>query len=143
MTGELEEVEQDGYTFKFALDAELTVPEIKEIKATKNYDGVEVVGKVDAMAGGIVDDHKTASRFVPDSYTNSVQWKIYLDIFEGQMFRYNVFTRRQTDVGLITVTALDVFPLYRYPALGDDVRRIVNEYAEFAEQYGVYRQEAA
>lgn len=138
LEGELSAVEQDGYTFNFALDADIALPDIKEIKATKDYDGITVVGKVDAVSGGVIDDHKTASQFNPDSYFDSVQWKIYLDIFQAEKFRYNVFTRYVDKQGIINIRALDIFPLYRYPDLEDDVERIVAEYAEFAERYGVY-----
>jgi len=136
MTGELDVVEQDGYTFKFELDAELQVPEIKECKAEKDYGGIQVVGKVDTLEGIVVEDHKTTKQYKAESYAESYQWRFYLDMFNASLFRYNVFERREDkQTGMQIIKSLNILPLYAYPKMHDDVCRAVQEYAEFYDKH--------
>ena len=138
MEGELDEIEQDGYKFKFDLDAEITIPKIQEIKAEKQYGSTTVVGKVDAIGGLMVDDHKTTSQFKVENYADSYQWRLYLDIFGANVFRYNIFSRRENKDGVQVIRALDVLPLHRYPLLEIDVKAMVAEYAFFADIHNIY-----
>ena len=140
--GVLDTVEQDGFTFQFDVEGDLTIPPIQEIKAEKVYDTVTVVGKVDAISGLIIDDHKTTGQFKPESYMDSYQWRIYLDIFGASKFRYNVFERRENPQGIQVIRSLNVLPLDRYPDLEEDVQIMIAEYAMFAEVHNVYERAA-
>lgn len=67
-----------------------------EIKLTKKYDvlgeSITVVSQVDQLIADHVMELKSCwSAFDYDKYSNSMQWRFYLDIFESSMVRYNVF----------------------------------------------------
>jgi len=66
-----------------------------EIKETKVYKigehNVTIVAKVDAMLGNIIYDHKTTTEMNPTKWQDSIQWKVYLDVFDMPEFCYNVF----------------------------------------------------
>lgn len=138
---EVDTVEQDGFIFDFSnLDAEIALPEIRELKVEREIvDGVTVVGKVDAAEGKRVEDHKTSNRFDPERYQDSIQWKAYLTLLEANEFIYNVFviyapTKAMPD-NLYRVMEFHRLPLYRYPGMDEDVRRAVTEYRDFARRY--------
>lgn len=136
--GELTEVAQDGFTFRFDLDAEIALPRIRELKLEKVYmiDGVTVtlVGKVDALEGLTVYDHKTTSRFDAETYADAIQWRAYLDMFGANRFVYNVFeTTQKDDVRIVK----DFHPLtfYRYPMLSADVLAALTDFVGFAREF--------
>ena len=83
------------YIFSFETDAAIDLPAIREMKATRQYlvDDVVVtlVGKVDAIHGKRIDDHKFTARFDADRYLDSYQWRIYLEVFGADRFRWNIF----------------------------------------------------
>lgn len=144
--GEVDHCEVDGFRFHFELDAEISLPPVREIKAEFPVvvDGVPVtlVGKVDAIHGKRVDDHKLTSRFDAERYADAFQWRAYLHIFGADAFRYNVFTGSETKHGWV-IRAYDELPLYRYPGLERDVMRMLREFVDFAREHMPERKEAA
>lgn len=136
--GELTEVTQDGYTFRFDLDAEIALPRIRELKLEKVYrvDGIDVtlVGKVDALSGLTVYDHKTTSRFDAENYADAIQWRAYLDMFGARKFIYNVFEVAEKD-GIRIVRDFHELPLYHYPALHSDVMESLSDFVGFAREH--------
>jgi len=130
---ELNMIDQDGFTFEFVLDAEIALPDIRELKIEQQINGVNLVGKVDAIEGFKVHDHKLTGRFDPERYANAMQWKAYLYLFGASVFQYNVFEHRQDrKTGVYRVVDFHKLTLYRYDGLDDDVRSAVNEYRDFA-----------
>lgn len=136
---ELDHAEQDGLIFRFALDGEITLSPIRELKAEKVYsvlgEPVELVGVVDGLFGSMVEDHKLTTRFNVDFYTDSLQWRCYLDMFQAQSFRYNIFEQRQDRDGIYVVHAYHPMTFYRYPDLAGDVHRALRDFVEFTHQY--------
>ena len=137
--GEFAELEADGYRFQFPTNVEIDLPDIREIKATKEIvvDGVHVtlVGKVDAIDGLRVDDHKATLRFDPERFLSSMQWRIYLWIFEATHFRWNVFELFQGagwDPRLFEVRNLHPINQFAYPGMAEDCIAAVREFIEFA-----------
>lgn len=134
--GEVESATVDGFTFRLEVDAELVLPSLREVKAVSLYDidgiHVELVGIVDVIDGTTITDHKLTSRFDPERYTDAFQWRAYLAMFGAERFIYNVFTANKAADGAWVVSAFDRFPLYRYPAMDDDVSRVLTEYVHFA-----------
>ncbi len=137
-------VTQDGFRFDFELDAELALPDIRELKAEKQFGEITLVGKVDAMYGNTIFDHKLSKRFNPEAYTNAFQWRAYLSIFDADKFTYNVFIR-YTDLKtkINYVKEFNPITFYRYKSLQSDVQRTLDEYAEFAHKYLVRETETA
>lgn len=134
--GEIHDAVVDGFTFRIDVDAEIFLPKLREIKGVCLYDiggtQVDLVGIVDTLDGVTVSDHKLTGRFDPERYTDAFQWRAYLSMFGADRFIYNVFTARKDIDGVWVVSAFDRFPLYRYPALDADVRRMLTEYVHFA-----------
>jgi len=140
--GETDTLTADGWTFTIATHAEITLPDIREVKATREYviDGerVVLVGKVDAVHGCKVYDHKLTGRFDSERFLSGFQWRAYLEIFDADCFIWNVFEAppRRTDAPRTrTVTAFHDLRTFRYPGLGDDVTRDLTAFVHFARQY--------
>lgn len=133
---EVFDLRADGYLFSMRGDFELQLPQIRELRASKRYivDGEPIVisGQVDAIEGRRIDDHKSTGRFDPERYLDGYQWRLYLDIFEADHFRWNIFELHETENPLVWhVVALHVLDQYRYPALGADCQALVERFARF------------
>lgn len=137
--GEFTTVAIDGYTFDFDCDCEIKLPRIREIKGTRDYeiDGctVTLVGKVDAIHGRRIEDHKFTSRYDAERFLSSYQWRIYLDVFEADEFRWNVFEGREVEPQTYRIFGFHQLGAHRYPGMGDDVRREVGAFLDFARQH--------
>lgn len=135
------ELSADGYTFEFRADGEIDLPEIREIKATREYevDGclMTLVGKVDAIHGRRVDDHKFTSRYDAERFLGSYQWRVYLDVFGADEFRWNVFEGRQdtSDPKRYVIYNVHQLTMHRYPGMDADVRRALQTFLDFARQH--------
>ncbi len=127
----------DGYVFHIECDCDLEIADIREIRASKTYivDGLPIVvsGQLDAIDGKRIDDHKTTGRFDPDRYLSGYQWRLYLDIFEADVFRWNVFEVVKTadipDRQDWSVFGSHRLEQHRYPQLADDCQRLVADFA--------------
>lgn len=137
--GDVERLEADGYTFDLTFDATLDLPEIRELKATREYviDGVIVtlVGMVDTLTGKRADDHKFTSRWDAERFLASYQWRIYLEIFDADTFRWNVFEGREIEPRYYGVHAFHPLIMHRYPGMADDVERELREFVRFAREH--------
>lgn len=137
--GEVERLEADGYTFDLAIDDAIDLPDIRELKATREYviNGVPVtlVGMVDALEGRRVDDHKFTSRWDAERFLAGFQWRIYLEVFGADVFRWNVFEGRETSPRHYAVHALHRLTMQRYPGMAEDVERELAEFVDFAREH--------
>jgi hypothetical protein len=129
----------DGFTFSFETDAEIDLPPIREMKATREYliDDVRVtlVGKVDALHGKRIDDHKFTARFDAERFTDSHQWRVYLEVFGADEFRWNVFEAIESAPRNYLVRNVHRLTMHRYPGIGDDVERALHAFVQFARDH--------
>lgn len=137
---EAESLGANNYTFNIVGDIELELPPVREVRASKTWvvDGLPIAisGQVDAIDGKSVHDHKTTGRFDPDRYVAGCQWKMYLDIFGADHFRWNVFEIAVTDDPLTwDVFAFHRLEQYRYPGMEKDCAGLVASLARFARQH--------
>jgi hypothetical protein len=136
--GTIEHLSADGFAFELAVDGDLPIPAIREVKATRDYVVgdvmVTLVGKVDAVMGRLIFDHKLTSSFDAERYLQGLQWRVYLEIFGTDEFRWNVFEGAASaeDDHRWKVRSLHVLPMHRYPGMADDVERAVAGFVEFA-----------
>ena len=144
--GEYAALEADGHHFAIAEDIELFLPAIREMKATKEYSFgdiiVTLVGKVDAICGRTVYDHKFTKRFDPDRFLSGYQWRAYLDIFEADRFEWNVFEGRarssrdpgepMNGVNEYFVTRFHPLAADRYPGLRKDLQQEIADFVDMA-----------
>lgn len=134
--GDYSRLEADGYTFNLDISGEIDLPEIREIKGERVYeiDGcrVTVVGKVDALHGRRIDDHKFTSKYDAERFMASYQWRVYLEVFDADEFRWNVFEGSETEPKAYRIYGFHQLRMHRYPTIGDDVVREVGEFLSFA-----------
>lgn len=137
--------EVDGWTFTFDLDAELALPPVRELKAEVLFDTpsgpVTLVGKCDALDGIVVRDQKLTERFDAERYTDSLQWRCYLEMFGARSFAYDVFVGRfDLDAKEVRIVEYHPLTLCAYPDLRLDVEAAVAELAEVVVTYGIGQQ---
>lgn len=134
--GEFEALAIDGYTFHFDADLDLELPSIREIKGTRDYeiDGclVTLVGKVDAIHGRRIEDHKFTSRYDAERFLGSYQWRIYLEVFGADEFRWNVFEGKEVEPKVYRIYGFHQLGAHRYPGMDEDVVREVGAFLDFA-----------
>lgn len=137
--GEFKGLEADGFTFSFETDAEIELAPIREIKAEREYlvDDciVTLVGKVDAINGRHIADHKFTAKFDADRYLDSYQWRAYLDMFDADAFRWNIFEAVESAPRNYLVRNVHALSMHRYPGMAEDVERELHEFVRFAREH--------
>jgi hypothetical protein len=130
--------EQDGVRFDFAIDTEIALPQIRELKAEYLFQTpsgpVTLVGKVDGLQGITVHDYKLTERFDAERYTDSYQWRCYLLMFGAERFVYDVFVCKY-DPDRVYVFDYHRLPICAYPGMADDVYREVCALAEIVAKH--------
>lgn len=128
--------EQDGFIFSFETDVAIQLPAIREMKATATYEiedaTVTLVGKVDAIHGRKVFDHKFTARFDADRYLDSYQWRIYLDLFGADTFQWNIFVAIESAPRNYLIRDFHNLTMHRYPGMRADVERALADFVRFA-----------
>lgn len=136
--GDLDAAKVDGWEFVFALDAQIAVPLVRELKAEVVFDTpsglVTLVGKVDGLHGTAVHDQKLTENFDAERYLDSLQWRSYLVMFGATTFVYDVLVGRYSG-NTVTITDYHRLPFYAYPDMRRDVQRAVEELAEVIVRY--------
>lgn len=130
----IEHAEQDGFRFIVEVEAELALSPIREYRAQKQYPGIAITGQLDHLDGLRVEDHKTTGQFDPDRYLFGYQWRLYLDIFDAQVFRWNIFEMREIDPSVYLVHRMHQLEQRRYPGMEMDCERLAVDLAEFAKR---------
>jgi hypothetical protein len=139
--GDYEWLEANGYRFRmmqpfsiYEPTPTLALPDVRELRAYGQYGPLTVTGQVDALHGKRVEDHKTTASFRPDGYLEGCQWRFYLDIFDADIFRWNVFqiTPVRGKAMTYTVAPPQLLEQVRYPGLHNDCERLAADYYEFA-----------
>jgi hypothetical protein len=121
-----------GFTFSFRCDCVVPLAPVRELRAYKYYDTLKITGKVDAMHGLAVFDHKTTRKFDAESYLEGYQWRYYLDIFNAENFIWNIFVVKPLDDEETTfdVVAQHKLSACRYHGLHDDCLALARDYYE-------------
>lgn len=137
---ELDVIEHGGFRFRLEVDVELSLPEIRELKAEKEYqvngELVVLVGKVDAISGFTIYDHKLTKIIDAENYTDSLQWRCYLDMFGGRKFIYNVFQGyEEARTGDVVIKDFQPFAFFEYPDMKSDINTALNGFVEFAKTH--------
>lgn len=139
--GDYDTLQADGYTFQIECDAVIDLPMGRELKATKEYviDGciITAVGKVDAIHGARIEDHKMTGQFDPERFLSGFQWRLYLDIFNANEFRWNVFEARPSkdDPMIYVIKSVHSLSMHRYPDMQSDIHKELFGYLAFVRQH--------
>lgn len=134
--GEYPELTANGYRFILP-DADLALPDVRELRAFGQYGPLRVTGQVDGIHGKRVEDHKTTASFRPDGYIEGCQWRFYLDIFGADVFRWNVFevSPVRGEEKTYQVKPPHVLEQCRYPGLHDDCMDLARDFHSFATEH--------
>lgn len=128
----------DGFEFTFAIDHEMALPELRELKGERVFNTpsgpVTLVGKVDGLTGISIRDYKLTEKFDAERYADSYQWRSYLAMFSAQVFIYDVFVCRYDDQRVL-IYDYHQLRLNAYPSMLDDVRRHVCGLAEIVAKH--------
>ncbi len=123
---EIETIERNGITFRVECDAEIILPQIREIRATKAYDvdGVRVIltGGCDGATGNKISDHKLTFNPEPETYLTSYQWRAYLDIYNADSFEYIIYHAKEGKGDKeVIIKDVSTITMFRYPGMVDDL----------------------
>ena len=109
-----------------------------EVKGTIEIDGVTLVGRADHVFGASIHEFKTTTgTFDPDKYLNSVQWRVMGLIFEPRVITYHVFCLVDSPNGVIALKSVETMNVYPYPAMREDVTRLVREFRAYVVAKGL------
>lgn len=118
----------DGYTVEVKANIQLEIPQLREMWVTKDYEGVRIRGKVDAMSAKTIHDYKFTKSVDIEKYMNSWQWKVYLWMSpEHDNFVYDLFTVKIA-IPKVEIIAYEKLGLFRYAGLEQDVRDMYASY---------------
>lgn len=127
------EVTCDGFWFSILCEAEVVLPQVRELKIEKHYGDTLVRGRIDGIRGNTVIDYKTTAQFDPDRLMEGYQWRFYLDMLECETFTWKVFVLSQYgETGHYDVTQTHELTQKRYPGMEADCRRLVESFGDFA-----------
>jgi hypothetical protein len=131
--GEYDRMKADGYTFILP-DSAIALPAIRELRCYGDFGPLRVTGQVDALYGKRVEDHKTTAYFNGEGYMEGCQWRFYLDLFQADVFRWNVFEIKpiRGQEKTYEVSAPQTLEQYRYPGLHDDCMDLAAGFYQFA-----------
>ena len=112
---------------------------------------IYVSGRADVISGAEIRDIKTKySTPKASDYSNSCQWKLYLDILEAERFCFDVFEFRGysqdkcideegiDDVRELKLVPFDTVVCDRYNSMEQDNRALVNEFCKYIEIKNLY-----
>ncbi len=129
----------NGIEFDFDIvmkcKAEIDYTGLFEIKHTKVYEvakeRITVVGKCDQLIGTTVIENKTKwATFDIDSYQQSYQWRLYLDMFFVDSVKYNVFCMSALQDG-IRLNSIEKFTMHPYLNLESDVKKMIASFVDY------------
>ena len=115
-----------------------------ELRTSKKYliDGIEieVSGGLDLLLGNLIRDIKTkysSLRSIED-YTNSYQWRFYLDLFEMEEFCYDIFEfkgykkeRDLYDVSKLQLVRHEPITCIWYAGMQRDIEKLLSQFIEY------------
>ena len=141
-SGDASQLAYGDYRFYIRCDAEIELPQARELKIEKRYGDLLVRGRVDGLIGRQVIDYKTTAQFDADRLLESPQWKFYLDMLDADDFLWKIFVMGPfadfSEAGrlLHTYQIYQVHELrqYRYQGLEDDCQQLAADFWGFARE---------
>lgn len=135
--------ESQGHTFRFADGIELPYMAARELRAKLLIaEGMVLVGVADGFDGS-VREYKLTERFDAEHYMESYQWRAYAVMFGANKIVYDVFVGREDKPRVWTIFEVQRLPLYAYPGIERDVRRVARELGGFMAENGLEYRRAA
>jgi hypothetical protein len=100
---------------------------------------VAITGVADQILPGQVVEFKTRySPFQYESYSDSMQWRLYCMLFDVPCVNYKVWElKRDEDTNACKVKAYNDFVLYTYANMERELMQSVTEFTQLLERYGL------
>jgi hypothetical protein len=121
---EISKIKKNGFTFICDIDAEVVLPQVREIRAQKVYEvdgyAVTLTGGCDGITGNKIVDHKLTFNPNVDNYLDAYQWRAYLDIYNADVFEYRIYHGYQSGMN-VTIKDYSTLRVCRYPTMVDDL----------------------
>lgn len=118
--------------------------EVKLRSKMETFDNIPVIitGVADQLLPGIVVEYKTRySPFQYESYADSMQWRLYCQLFDVPAVNYKVWEmKRIEETNFCTVKSYNDFMLYEYPAMRSEIREAVTELVRLLFRLGIDRE---
>lgn len=134
----LDVVERNGFKFRFDCDAEIVLPQSREIRSNKEYDIdgiiVTLTGKYDGASLPEITDHKLTFKPNPEIYLNAYQWKAYLSIFNADVFKYYIYSASDSGDEIV-IKDVSTLKMYRYPEMEQDLTHGIRQLTNFIKEY--------
>lgn len=129
------ELNNEVFNFCYTIqdNAELHIPQLREQKILKTYNGITINGVVDALNGNTVYDHKLTKQINYSKYQNSYQWKIYLWMLNMNYFTYNVFqakVKNDNNIYTVEINKFSSFNFENYPSMFSEIEDFYSYYWE-------------
>lgn len=113
-----------------------------EVRGSKVYETrcgpILITGTCDRILGRSIRDAK-AKFTTPHAgdYDQSMQWRLYLELFGADQFTYDLFAFSQPKDGFCALRDIISFNLFRYVGLEADCERWVRAFVDWAEGRGL------
>ena len=143
----LMDIEQCKVARDYADSMPLSFHELREYKAFNvNGEDVYITGCADIINGLHINDIKTKYSYIcDDDYRDSFQWRMYLQLFEADVFTFDLFLfdgykkdKNGLDVRGIPIVKHDPIECIRYDKMETDNIQLIAEFLEWAKFRGVY-----
>lgn len=115
-----------------------------EIRANKVYSvngtDINISGGADIILGNQIRDIKTKYSYIKSisDYTDSIQWKLYCDIFELPEFYFDVFefkgydkAKHGYDISGLTLFKHEPIHCIEYSGMQNDIQVLLTEFVEY------------
>lgn len=138
------DVEQCKVALKYKDEYPDAFHEIREFMDMGDY---VITGCADMIDGFTIRDIKTKYSPVKDSdYTNSFQWKCYLEMFGAETFHFDLFCfegynleKHGMDVRGLTLSRYEpAITCHYYRGMEEDNRRLIEEFVKWVKFRGLY-----
>lgn len=123
---------------------------LNEVRSYKKFristgDDIAVVGRVDQLRGLSVVEYKTKwGEFDIQSYLDSLQWRVYTQIFDVKCVTYKIFCMKERDSlsefanhPALDLIDIHVFELFAYDGIYDDCLAAIEEFVEWVRFRGL------
>lgn len=143
----LMDVDQCRVARDYADSMPLAFHELREYKVF-NVNGEEIciTGCADIINGLRINDIKTKYSYINEQdYLDSLQWRMYLQLFDADIFTFDLFLfdgykkdKNGLDVRGLPIIRHDPIECMRYKEMEADNARLIGEFLQWARFRGVY-----
>lgn len=122
------------YKFYFQCDDEIQLVPARELAIEKDYGGITVRGRVDALHGRTITDYKSTQNFDADRLLEGYQWRYYLDMCECDTFIWKVFVLKERFYREFAITQVHELKQYRYENLHKECNALAQDFLGFVQE---------